>query len=115
MTEKRYHVVYTGRLVPGTDRETARSNLILDTGLSDEKAAQLLKKNRMLLKRFPTVPEAQRMAEDFERAGLICVIEDHASGPDAASAQANGESSLITIMHKFIPSSRKDRPASRRR
>lgn len=115
MSEKRYHVVYTGRLVAGVDAASAKSNLIIDTGLSDEKAGKLIKQSRVLLKRFPTVAEAQRMAEEFERAGLVCIIEDHAGGQGDAAAQGSGESSLITLMHKFIPTSRKERPVSRNR
>lgn len=112
MSEKRYHVVYTGRLVPGTDATSAKSNLIIDTGLSEDKADKLIKQKRVLLKRFASVPEAQRMAEEFERAGLVCVIEDGAAGQSDAAGQGSGESSLITLMHKFIPPTRKERTVS---
>ena len=115
MSEKRYHVVYTGRLVTGTDAASAKSNLIIDTGLTEQQAERLIKQKRVLLKRFPTVPEAQRMAEEFERAGLICVIEDSVAGQSDAPANGSGESSLITLMHKFIPPTRKERSASRNR
>lgn len=115
MSEKRYHVVYTGRLVPGTDSVSAKSNLIIDTGLSEDKAERLIKQKRVLLKRFPTVTEAQRMAEEFERAGLICVIEDHSAAIGDAAGQGSGESSLVTLMHKIIPTTRKERSASKNR
>jgi len=42
MSEKRYHVIFTGELVSGFDEESAKSNLIIDRGLSDDKADALV-------------------------------------------------------------------------
>lgn len=109
MSDKRYHVVFSGKLVPGKNPSTVQSNLVLDIGMSEEKAELLLSGQRKVLKRLPTISEAQRLAEKLERAGIICVIEDHAVDGRAAAEQGSGESSLITLINRFKPVSRKKR------
>ncbi len=101
MSDKRYHVVFTGKLAPGKDAATVKSNLILDIGLSDEKIELLLSGARKVLKRFSVANEAERLTERLELAGILCVIEDHGAGTASGAQQGNGESSLITFIHRF--------------
>ncbi len=111
MSNKRFCVISTGKLVAGADVETVKSNLILDIGLTDEKVAKLLNGTRVVLKRLPTAVEAQRLAERFERAGMLCVIEDQ--NPGLGGQQSSGESSLITIVNRFISASRRNGASSK--
>ncbi len=106
MSDKPYHVVFTGKLSPNLDAATVKSNLVLDIGLSEAKVDLLLSKGEVILKRCATSVEAQRLAEKFERAGAICVVKDYS--PAKAGAEP-GDSSFIRLMNKFIPASGKGR------
>ncbi|SCZ53465.1 hypothetical protein [Thiohalomonas denitrificans] len=110
MSDKRYQVVFTGKLVSDKDTATVTSNLILDIGLSEEKVGLLLNGQRKVLKRFSAVTEAQRLTERLEHAGILCVIEDHAS--NQGSGQGAGESSLITLIHRLKPVKKRRRTAA---
>ncbi len=108
MNNKRYQVVFTGRLAPGLDEATVRSNLVLDLGLSVQKAEQMLGSGRVTLKRYSTAEEAQLLAQKLAQAGAICRVEDHAA---VRAAPAQGESSLITLMNRLIRVTGKGRAA----
>jgi hypothetical protein len=82
---------------------------VLDIGLSEAKARALLGMSRVVLKRFSTAAEAQRLAEKFERAGALCNVENHALTAGRREQAASGESSLITIINKFKPGFRRER------
>ncbi len=97
MSDKRYQLVYTGKLKAGLDVETVKSNLILSLGISAEKASQLVKDEPRMLKHFATAVEAQVMAEKFEQAGVICVVRDGGGGQGVDSG---AESSLLSLLKK---------------
>ena len=108
MQQKRYHVIFTGLLKPGMNADTVKANLILDIGLSEERADRLLGTPHITLKRYPTAIEAQWLARKLERIGILCRIEDHE--PQSAG-ESGGESSLITLFSRFRPTTRRIRPA----
>lgn len=105
MSDYRYYVICTGQLKPGVAPGTAISNLVLDIGLEQQKATMLLKKGRVVLKRCDTMADAQRLAEKFDRSGVICFIEDRLALEGVGTQNNNGESSLVRLISKFIPSS----------
>jgi hypothetical protein len=108
MSDNRFAVIFTGQLKPEATPQVVISNLVLDMGLSPEKATRLLKMGHVVLKRCSSISEAQRLAEKFDRAGAICIIEDRLdSAPPLPGA--SGESSLVRFLSKFIPSSRQGR------
>jgi len=106
MSESRYSVIFTGQLKPELSAETVTSNLVLDIGLDQQKAVMLLRQGRVVLKRCDTVVEAQRLAEKFDRSGAICIIEDRLTREGASAPAGSGESSLVKLINKFIPSGR---------
>ncbi|HEY0635352.1 MAG TPA: hypothetical protein VGE00_08220 [Gammaproteobacteria bacterium] len=112
MNDNRYAVIFTGHLKPELSAETVTSNLVLDLGLAEQKVQQLLRMGRVVLKRCGTVVEAQRIAEKFDRSGIICIIEDRLTRDLATQPNSSGESSLIRLINKFIPSA--SRPAAAR-
>lgn len=116
MSEHRYSVIFTGQLKSDVSVETVTSNLVLDVGLAQQKVALLLKQGRVVLKRCATMVEAQRLAEKFDRCGAVCFIEDRHTRDNAAQQNGSGESSLVRIINKFIPSARQNEaaPASRK-
>jgi len=105
MSDYRYYVICTGQLKPGMSMGTAISNLVLDIGLEQQKATALLKQGRVVLKRCDIMADAQRLAEKFDRSGVICFIEDRHAGDGGVSLNNSGESSLVRLISKFIPSS----------
>lgn len=105
MNDGRYSVIYTGKLKPEMSVETITSNLVLDIGLNQEKAVMLLRQGRVVLKRCDTIVEAQRLAEKFDRSGVICLIEDRFARDGVNVQGGSGESSLVRLINKFIPSS----------
>lgn len=105
MNTKRFQVVYTGRCVSGMDTSTVVSNLVLDVGVSEEKARSLLRMQRVLLKRFAFASDAQKMVSKLERAGLLCAIVD--AMPDGSESGAPGESMLVSFLSKFSPLKKK--------
>lgn len=109
MSDKRYQVVFTGKLVPNADMATVKANLVLDIGLSEEKVERMLSSSRVVLKRFPSVADAQRLIERMERAGVLCQAED--LGPAGQEGAAPGESALVSFVNRLIPSSRSSRRA----
>ena len=98
MSEKRYFVIFTGKIKPGVDAETVRSNLVLSLGLSDAKADALLNMGRKLLKRCGTSVEAQVLAEKFEQVGILCEVRDGGMGEANMAVQTGGESSLVRVL-----------------
>lgn len=105
MSDNRYSVICTGQVKPGMSVETVVSNLVLDIGVNQDKAVVLLRQGRVVLKRCDTLVEAQRLAEKFDRSGVICQIEDRLARETASAHASNGESSLVKLINKFIPSS----------
>lgn len=97
MGDKCYHVIFTGALVPGMERKAVMSNLVLEVGLSEEKAKNLLTQQQVLLKRYETEPDAKRLADKFQRAGLHCVVDDRRGGNGGSS----GDSLLMSIFAKL--------------
>jgi hypothetical protein len=110
VSDNRYAVIFTGQLKPDATTQVVVSNLVLDMGLPQEKVVRLLKMGQVVLKRCATMPEAQRLAEKFDRAGAVCIIEDRLARESAvAQSSVSGESSLVRFLSKFIPSSRQGR------
>jgi len=105
MSDNRYSVICTGKLKPEMSVETVTSNLVLDIGLEQQKATMLLRQGRVVLKRCDTIAEAQRLAEKFDRSGIICIIEDRLAREGAITQSGSGESSLVKLINKFIPGS----------
>jgi len=106
MNDKRYQVIYTGRLKPGLDAATVRSNLVLSLGISEVKAKRLLESSALVLKRCSSSVEAQVLVDKFDQAGVICAVRNGAGGMAAANpgAEAGGESSLVRMLRQFSPS-----------
>lgn len=98
MSDKRYHVIFTGELAPGMDKKTVLSNLVLGVGISEEKAKNLLERSHLLLKRCGSSSEAKRLADKFRQAGALCVIHDQGEG---YSANGDSQSALVSIFKKF--------------
>lgn len=98
MTDKRYELVYTGKLHPGMDAETVKSNLVLSVGISEEKACRLVEAKPKLLKHCATAVEAQVMAEKLERAGICCVVRDR--DPHSTSNSKTGNESILMSLLK---------------
>ena len=99
MSDKRYHVIFTGELASGMDKKTVLSNLVLGVGLSEEKANSLLERSHVLLKRCGSSSDAKRLADKFQQAGAVCIIqdfgEDYGGGGDSQSA-------LVSVFKKFV-------------
>jgi hypothetical protein len=98
MSEKRYLVIFTGKIKPGVDADAVKSNLVLSLGLSDAKADALLKMGRKLLKRCGTSVEAQVLAEKFDQVGILCDVRDGNMGEANMAVQTGGESSLVRVL-----------------
>lgn len=105
MSEKRYLVIFTGKIKSGVDHETVKSNLVLSLGLSDSKANALLKMGRKLLKRCATAVEAQVLIEKFEQVGIVCEVRDGGMGEANMAVQTGGESSLVRVLKSFSSTS----------
>ncbi|MCW8827870.1 MAG: hypothetical protein OQK94_02310 [Gammaproteobacteria bacterium] len=112
MNDKRYQVIYTGRLKPGLDADTVKSNLVLLLGIDEVKAAKLLQSGPLLLKRCNSAVEAQVLAEKFEQAGILCGVHNGVAGSDSnPGVEAGGESSLVRMLRHVSPSSGSDSPS----
>lgn len=105
MSNKRYLVIFTGKINPGVDAETVKSNLVLSLGLSDTKADALLKMGRKLLKRCATAVEAQVLTEKFDQVGIVCEVRDGGMGEANMAVQTGGESSLVRVLKGFSSAS----------
>jgi len=110
MSDKRYQLIYAGKLVPGLDAETVKSNLILSMGLSEDKAAKLVVSEARLLKHCATAVEARVLAEKFEQVGVICVVRDERGH----GIECSSESSLVSLL-KHTPQGNEDSPSLFRR
>lgn len=112
MSDKRYQLVYVGKLKHGMDPETVKSNLVLSIGISEEKANQLIKPEPKMLKHCATAVEAQRLAEKFDQAGIICVVRDSGGSHDVESGD---ESSLLSVLKKQPAGTEEDNSSPLRR
>ncbi|MFO7593274.1 MAG: hypothetical protein R6X15_04410 [Pseudomonadota bacterium] len=116
MSEKRYQVIYTGRLKPGQDAATVKSNLVLSLGINEDKANRLLGSERVVLKRCNSSVDAQMLVEKFDQAGIICSIRDtQGGGAYNPAMEAGGESSLVRILRNVSPAAAGDSPSLLRR
>lgn len=109
-SEKRYQLIYTGKMKPGVTAETVRSNLVLSMGISESKAERLLDDKRKVLKRCASSVEAQVLVEKFDQAGIICVVRDTGGGGNPG-AEASGESSLVRLLKNFSPARDTETPS----
>jgi len=109
-SEKRYQLIYTGKMKPGLSADTVISNLVLSMGISESKAGRLLDGERKVLKRCSSSVEAQVLAEKFDQAGIVCVVRD-SGGSTNPGAEAGGESSLVRLLKNFSPSHDSDSPS----
>jgi len=98
MSDKRYHVIFTGELSPGMDKKTVLSNLVLSVGLSTEKATNLLERSHVMLKRCGSSADAKRLVDKFQQAGAICIIHDYGEGYRGSE---DTQSALVSIFKKF--------------
>jgi len=112
MSDKRYQLVYVGKLKPGVDAETVKSNLVLSMGISEEKAGQLVKDEPKMLKRCSTEVEAQVLVEKFEQAGIVCVVRDSGG---AHGFETGSESSLLSLLKKQASNAGEDNSSLLRR
>jgi hypothetical protein len=103
MNTRRYQVIFTGRCVAGLEEAAVISNLVLDVGVSEQKARSLLRMHRVVLKRFAMAGDAQKMVTKLERAGLVCAIEEIAPAEIPADGAGAGESTLVSFLSKFSP------------
>jgi len=112
MSEKRYLVIFTGKIKPGVDTATVQSNLVLSMGLTDDKASALLKMGRKLLKRCGSSVEAQILVEKFDQVGILCEVRDGSMGESNMAVQTGSESSLVRALKGFSSSSNKENNSS---
>lgn len=98
MNDKRYQVIYTGKLKPGLDAGTVKSNLVLFLGIKEVKAEKLLQSSQVVLKRCESAVEAQVLAEKFDQAGILCAVRGISSGSSNPGVEAGGESSLVRML-----------------
>lgn len=108
MSDKRYQVIYTGKLKPGLDAATVESNLVLSLGISEVKAKKLIASDRTLLKRCDSSVDAQVLVDKFDQAGILCVVADSSDNP---GIEAGGESSLVRILKEVAPTSSNESPS----
>lgn len=104
MSDKRYHVIFTGELQPGMDKKTVLSNLVLSMGMSSSKASDLLERSNVMLKRCGNSADAKRLADKFQQAGAVCQIVDRGAGYEG---NGDSQSALVSIFRKFSRSSEK--------
>jgi hypothetical protein len=112
---KPYVVVFTGEIVSFVDVDTVKSNLVLSTGIPDAKVAQLFGGGEVVLKRYATTAEAERLADKFYQAGAICDIRDSRLGSNNPGAEVDGESSLVRMLKHFTGSSRRHSTTKQKR
>lgn len=98
---KPYVVIFTGEILPNTDVLTVKSNLVLSAGLSDTKASRLFGCGEVVLKRYATTAEAEKLADKFFQAGAICEIRDSRLGSKNPGAEVGSESSLVRMLKHF--------------
>lgn len=108
METKRFRVIFTGKLVPGTDRAQATSNLVLDLGVDEAKARALLSRGReVAVKSYEHHADARKVAAKLHRAGLECRIDERGAEPVEIDAPRSGDSFLITMFSRLAPFGRK--------
>jgi hypothetical protein len=100
---KRYQVIFTGDCMAGMESSTVISNLVLDVGISEQKAHELLRLNNVVLKHFALLSDAQKMISKLEHVGLVCVVKE--AVPVTDETTSGGESFLVSFLSRF--SSRK--------
>lgn len=116
MTEKRYQIVYMGKLKPGLDAATVKSNLVLSLGINEDKARRLLGSDKVVLKRCNSSVDAQVLIEKFDQAGIVCAIRDtQGGGAVNPGMEAGGESSLVRMLKHVAPTSAGESPSLLRR
>ncbi len=98
---KRYQVIFTGDCVAGMEPSAVISNLVLDVGVSEQKARELLRLKRVVLKRFTLASDAQKMVAKLEHAGLVCAIEETVPARAAEEMVVGGESILVSFLSRF--------------
>ncbi|MCK9532284.1 MAG: hypothetical protein M0R77_17250 [Gammaproteobacteria bacterium] len=98
---KRFQVIFTGDCMAGMESPAVISNLVLDVGISEQKARELLRLKRVVLKRFALLSDAQKMISKLERAGLVCTVEEIVSTPVTEETASGGESILVSFLTRL--------------
>lgn len=101
--QKRYFIVFTGKLKPGMDKDTVVSNLVLSVGIPDARAKLLLENGGKVLKNCATSVEAELFAEKLTQAGLLCTVHDRHAKSSNPGVEVGSESSLVRMLRRFAP------------
>lgn len=86
-SSRQYRIVFSGRLAEGFEPDEVKQGLASQLQLNPAKVAAFFSGQKQVLKRAPTLEQAQRYVELFQRIGLTTVIE----APAADVADADDE------------------------
>ncbi|UVJ43578.1 DUF805 domain-containing protein [Pseudomonas sp. LS1212] len=94
MTEPRFNIVFDGRLLPGVDLMTAKSNLAALFKSDLAGIEKLFNGRKLILKRNLPSPEAQRYLNALHKAGVDARLEEELRPEDtiqSAPSSSTGE------------------------
>ena len=83
MSETTFNVVYKGKILDGYDFDTAKLQLVERFSLSQEKAEQILKSKRVILKKNLSESAAKNLGVALKKAGLDVVLTKNVSSADS--------------------------------
>ncbi len=98
MSDKRYHIIFSGKIKPHMDIDTVKANLALSLNLNESKLKRLFSGEEILLKHCSSIKEAERISERFEQSGALCLVRDTLSPKSNPVVEAGSESSLIRLL-----------------
>lgn len=79
MANSTYNIVYKGRILEGHDFDGVKSQLVKNFALSPEKAEQLLKCKRVIVKKNLDAETAKKFGTGLKKAGLDVVLSQYIS------------------------------------
>jgi hypothetical protein len=95
MSEKRYHIEFSGKIIPGWDIDEVKANLAKLLKANEEKLYQLFSSRRFIIKKDVDHHTAIRINNVFKDAGADCIItpaqDDSFTTPPPLPSQSEPE------------------------
>ncbi len=93
MAEKKFRVVFSGKLAEGETLQKEKQQLAALFKIPEEKADALFKKNRSIIKQDLDLKTAQKYVQALASRGAVCMIEPMAPADESpqAAAERNDE------------------------
>lgn len=94
MDEKKYNVIFSGQIKEGEELEAVKKALTSTLKVDPSNLDKLFSGKRIFIKKNADLQTCERLSQAMDRAGALCVIEEHGGAPGGKSAPPPQETEM---------------------